>query len=186
VGVRLPGASICLKVCEGPVPLPGLFKGIFRTAQSLPTFPSSTLSLPTLPLPHRFPSPTFFLPQPFSPPFFPFLSLTILLPLFPSPICPHSSTTPSLPSPVPFLGGPPLNPSTRLGERCKLPSGSGWSPSGHQTACRTFWAKKSASGDNNVEEFSVEQIANMLDKKRIFDTKPEHQHNCEVQANNLS
>jgi len=46
-----------------------------------------------------------------------------------------------------------------------------------------FELKKIASGDSNFKEFSLEQIANLLDKT-YFGTKPKHQHNCEVQANN--
>jgi len=36
--------------------------------------------------------------------------------------------------------------------------------------------QKSASGDSNFEEFSVEQMANLLDKTH-FATTPKHQHN---------
>jgi len=59
-----------------------------------------------------------------------------------------------------------------LGERCKLPQRVR-AELVHQTACGAFWAKKSTSGGSNFEEFSVEQIANLLDKS-IFWHKPKH------------
>jgi len=109
--IGAPGASICLKVSEGPGP--GLFKGIFRTAQSLPTFLS-----PTLPIPHPFPPPLSLLHLSLSQP-----SHSSTLPL---PIPPY--TTPLfLPSLSPFWGRP-LNLTKGLGSAVSFPSGSGRSP----------------------------------------------------------
>ena len=82
------GASICVKVSKGPGPW--LFRGIFRIAQSLPTFPniltySSLLSsTPTFALLHLFPLHSF--PSPTFPPFpisalhYPFFSSSFVSP----------------------------------------------------------------------------------------------------------
>jgi len=103
-----PGASICLKVSEGPGL--GLFKGIFRIAQSLPTFSSPTLSLPHFSLS-------------------PFLSSTLSLSFsF------FTSTLPSYSSPTSSPSSLDLSPSRgptsklrSLGTAVGSPSGSGLS-----------------------------------------------------------
>jgi len=116
----------------------------------------SPLSHPLL-----FPSPTLSLIHSFPPPPFPSFMHPSPSSTLPFPIPPLHHPSPSSPSLSPFPGSHPLIQLWGL-QRCKLPSGSGQSPATKRLV--VLFELKRMLLVIAILKFSVEQIANLLNK----------------------